>query len=306
MVKSWKKVPLATSVRIRTLHQDFGMRICQIKEKFPNIPTRTVSYHAKLSVTDETVDRRKNNKGQPRKLSARDCRKLRKTVLNLRQQGNPNFTVPMLQRDSGLLGKCCERTINRELRNMNLKYLNTRQKGLMSNEDHKIRLAFARKCIKRFGDELWVSRVTMYYDGVAFYHKVNPYSQALAPKRKVWRTRGEGLVVTSKGKKEGNGGKCVRLFVAISYGKGVVMCEQWDPQLIFNGSNYKEFVNLHMPNTIAQSNNARNKLILQDGCPVQKSRQANLAYSCIGCKIFSIPARSPDLNPIENFFHLVR
>ena len=53
------------------------------QRKFPNIPTRTVSYHAKLSVTDETVDRRKNNKGQPRKLSARDCRKLRKTVLNL-------------------------------------------------------------------------------------------------------------------------------------------------------------------------------------------------------------------------------
>ena len=39
---------------------------------------------------------------------------------------------------------------------------------------------------------------------------------------------------------------------------------------------------------------------------MQKSKQARLAYDALRCSIFDIPARSPDLNPIENLFHNVR
>ncbi len=48
------------------------------------------------------------------------------------------------------------------------------------------------------------------------------------------------------------------------------------------------------------------KLVLQDGDPVQKSAQARLAYDELRCSIFDIPPRSPDLNPIENLFNNVR
>ena len=78
------------------------------------------------------------------------------------------------------------------------------------------------------------------------------------------------------------------------------MYQHWDPKVKFIGSNYKEFVKEHFPNTLD------NKLILQDRCPVQKSKQLQMAYDDIGCKIFSIPARSIDLNPTENVFNLVR
>ena len=98
----------------------------------------------------------------------------------------------------------------------------------------------------------------------------------------------------------------LKLFVGILYTKGAVMCEQWDPNTVFNGRNYREFVKNHFPDAIARSSNFRNKLVLQDGDPVQKSKQANLAYAHIGCKIFSIPPRSPDINPIENIFNIVR
>ena len=92
--------------------------------------------------------------------------------------------------------------------------------------------------------------------------------------------------------------------MAIAYGKGVIMCEQWDPKVKFTRRNYKEFVKEHFSNTLELSTN--NKLILQDGCLVQKSKQAQMAYDDIWCKILSIPARSSDLNPIEIALNLVR
>ena len=97
-----------------------------------------------------------------------------------------------------------------------------------------------------------------------------------------------------------------RLFVAIAYGKGVIMCEQFPPDLRFDGVNYRQFVLEHFPLALEKSTNPVQKLVLQDGDPVQKSRQAHLAYDTVRCSIFDIPARSPDLNPIENMFHNVR
>ena len=98
----------------------------------------------------------------------------------------------------------------------------------------------------------------------------------------------------------------MRLFVAIAYGKGVILCKQFDPELRFIGANYKEFVKENFPIALERSANSVNKLVLQDGCPVQRSKQAHLGYDHVGCKIFNIPARSPDLNPIENVFHIAR
>ena len=44
---------------------------------------------------------------------------------------------------------------------------------------------------------------------------------------------------------------------------------------------------------------------LQDGDPVQNSALAKRAFKYVGALVFSIPPRSPDLNPIENLFHFV-
>ena len=45
---------------------------------------------------------------------------------------------------------------------------------------------------------------------------------------------------------------------------------------------------------------------MQDGDPSQNSRKAQDAIAAIGARKFTIPARSPDLNPIENVFHNVK
>ena len=48
-----------------------------------------------------------------------------------------------------------------------------------------------------------------------------------------------------------------------------------------------------------------NYLFLQDGDPSQNSLKVKNPIVDIGAQMFSIPPRSPDINPIENF-HLVK
>ena len=93
-------------------------------------------------------------------------------------------------------------------------------------------------------------------------------------------------------------------FVAIAYNKGVILCKQYNEKL--TGESFANFLKEFFPATFERSANAHGKLFLQDGDPRQVSRRAKQAMDEIGCRMFSIPARSPDLNPIENVFHLVR
>ena len=304
--KAWKKVPLRTSMHIRVLYKDYGWKIADIwKQKYPNIPRRTVAYHAKKDPRDENEDHRKNNPGRPRKTTKADDRHLLRKVKSLREKDDKNFTAVKLQNVCGLTS-VSTKTIHRRLHENNYHYLNTRQKGILTDDDRRKRVRFCRKCQQLVGNKLWLEAISFYYDGVNFYHKSNPFSDAVAPRAKIWRQSSEGLKHTRKGKKEGNSGRKVRLFVAIAYGKGVIMCEQFPPELTFNGVNYRQFVLQHFPLALEKSTNPKQKLVLQDGDPVQKSKQSRLAYDALKCSIFDIPARSPDLNPIENLFHNVR
>ena len=46
-------------------------------------------------------------------------------------------------------------------------------------------------------------------------------------------------------------------------------------------------------------------LYLQDGEPTQNSRKAKKAFDDVGSRMFSILARSPNINPIENMINNV-
>ena len=133
---------------------------------------------------------------------------------------------------------------------MNYFSLNTRQKSIMTEKDKK-----RRKNKKEF----WLQRISFYYNGVTFYHQYNLFSESIQPKVKIWPKRSEGLKLIRKVKKTGNNDHQVKLFLAIAYGKGVIMCQQWDLEVKFTGRNYKEFVKEHFPNTLELSTN--NKLI---------------------------------------------
>ena len=91
-------------------------------------------------------------------------------------------------------------------------------------------------CPKEYSPSVWTDSVAFYLDGVSFVYKTNPLDQARAPKGRVWRKRSEGLTqgCLAKGSKSGVGGRVAKLMVAISYGKGVVVCERYDSTQCLN------------------------------------------------------------------------
>ena len=69
---------------------------------------------------------------------------------------------------------------------------------------------------------------------------------------------------------------------------------------------FADFVREHFENTFENSCNPQGKLCLQDGDPSQNSLKATNSMFDIGARLFPISRRSPDINLIENFFHLVK
>ena len=90
--------------------------------------------------------------------------------------------------------------------------------------------------------------------------------------------------------------------VAISKGKDVVLCKQYCGAIA--GRNFARIIT-EFDGAFTASCNPDGKVFLQVGCPRQNSACAQQALERKGATTFRIPSRSPDLNCIENFFHLV-
>ena len=65
------------------------------------------------------------------------------------------------------------------------------------------------------------------------------------------------------------------------------------------------FVNI-LPACLKKSANLKRKLFLQDGDPSHNNVKARSAGDEVGPQKFTILARCPDLNSIENIFHIVK
>jgi len=298
-------MPLEISVRMRFLHQDFCIKISELVKRFPSYSKSNIYRHAKLP--DKTIkgDMRKFNKGRPRLLTVRDERTVIRKLLILRETVGP-FSIKRLKVEAGIHENVCDNTIRRLLKRYGYQYLQSRKKGLMSKHDTRTRYLFAKKVKRRLPRNFWTNGIGFYLDGASWTHKTNPSDQARSTRAMAWRKKTEGLSLkcTTKGKKEGTGGRMVKVIVAIAHGRGTVLCHQHEEKL--TGQYFADFVKMHFPATFARTKNPTGKLFLQDGDPRQNSRRAKIAMYDIGVRIFPIPPRSPDINPIENVFHLVK
>ena len=174
----------------------------------------------------------------------------------------------------------------------------------MSRKDLIARKRFAHKVKRLFPETFWTSAISFYLDGVGFVYKSNPCDEGMAPRAMEWRKPNEGLSpgCTAKGQKEGT--KQAHFIAAISPQKGFVCCEQYLGRM--SGELFAEFVDEHFERVFDNSSNTRSKRFLQDGCPSQNSKKATNAIARKNALLFSIPPRSPDINPIENVFHLIK
>ena len=248
---------------------------------------------------------KKCSPGRPRKVSERTERTLLRQVKVLRKE-NPNFTSGNLIESCGIdPATVCNRTVRRVLNRNGFHYRQSRKKGVLTAKDIKRRLKFAKEVKKNHPRDLWTRKINFYLDGVSFYYKRNPAGQARAPQGRIWRTKREGLAegCTAKGKKEGSGGKVVKVFVSISYNKGVIACDAYET---LNGKVFEDYVKNRFPTLFQRADKAPSRLWLQDGDPSQNAAGVKKQLKKMKKELFCIPPRSPDLNPIENLFHLVR
>ena len=297
-------VPLVHSVEMRFAYQVAGLRGKELLKKFKGYSKATIYKHAKREICDrqETADKRKQNKGRPPMLSPRDERNVIQQVKKLRQSIG-SFTSKRIQLESGL-ENISNRTVRRVLNKHNYHYCRSRKKGLLTSEDIKNRLKFCKQIKKdNKTQQFWNTGISFYFDGTGFIYKTNPMDQAMAPTAREWRLPNEGLSIgcTAKGRKEGE--KQAKFMVGISYTRGVVICEQYTDGL--SGDKFARIIDNCFPQAFDLSVNPWQRVFLQDGDPSQNSALAGEILENIGASVFSIPARSPDLNPIENFFHLV-
>ena len=187
---------------------------------------------------------------------------------------------------------------------MGYKLRRTRRKGVLLPRDLKARRKYCRKVQRhRLSSAFWNHGIAMYVDGVGFEYKSNPNEHAKSLGASEWRLTNEGLDFrcTAKGQKEGK--TYAKFMVGMSHNAGVVLAEPLRQRMC--GAYYASIVSDKFPAALAASGK-RSCRILQDGDPSQNSKRARKAMLNAGVLIFGIPARSPDLNPIENLFNQVR
>ena len=93
-----------------------------------------------------------------------------------------------------------------------------------------------------------------------------------------------------------------KFMVAISHGKGVLVCERYEK---LDGNYFASFIDQYFNTMFERACKGLSRLWLQDGDPSQNSKAAHKALARSHSELLKIPPRSPDLNPIENIFHIV-
>ena len=245
--------------------------------------------------------------GRPRKITAKQEWVLIRNLLKLREE-NPSFTLKDLMEYSGVNPRdVSEKTVNRILQRNGFFYSQARKRGLLNENDIVQHVCFANVMKTIHNPELWTNQVAFYLDGVFFAYKSDPLHAARARKLSISRRCGEGLSFarTAKGQKEDTGGKLVKMYVAISHNEAVILCETFEH---LTGAYFASLIEKHFDTMFIKANKNHSRIWLQDNDPCQNSRVAKNAMTNSYCDgtLITLPCRSPDLNPIENFFHLVR
>ena len=174
--KQTEKIGPQKSIYIRMLHQDCGIKKTELAQHFPEHAKRSIYRHAILEQMD-MADKRKSNKGRPKKLNVHDEQNIIRALKTLRKS-TAKFSARNIQEEANLQNVSIK-TIRRVLHKHGYKYLQSRKKGLMSQADKSKRLAFARKA-KGFPSGFWKDTMKFYLDGVGFAHKMNPSREARA------------------------------------------------------------------------------------------------------------------------------
>ena len=145
--------------------------------RFPENSKASLYRHANKAIGSPVIDKRHNNPGRPRKLSARDNIAILLQVEVLRDTVG-HFTSKRVRMSAGIGSCVSNKCVYHVMHRAGLRYRHSRRKGPLTRKDLKIRLPFARKVKRILNPEFWKCGISFYLDGVSFTHKLNPSEQA--------------------------------------------------------------------------------------------------------------------------------
>ena len=93
----------------------------------------------------------------------------------------------------------------------------------------------------------------------------------------------------------------LKLMVAISYGKGVIICEPYEK---ISGAYSSNFIDRNFNTMFQTADKGNSRIWVQDGDPWQNLALAKSAMSRADSTLLKLPPQSPVLHPIENLFHI--
>ena len=144
----------------------------------------------KKNIGNFVVDLQRNNQGRPPKLSfQQNINILQQSKLLKEDMGN--FCVKRVMVKARIPPSISEKTFQRVLRKNDLKWARIQRKGILTKNDMKLRLKFARKVLCKLFANFWKEGVGFYLDGTNFTHKITPFEQARAPRAIAWRKPGQ-------------------------------------------------------------------------------------------------------------------
>ena len=246
----------------------------------------------------------KKRTGRPTLMTKKVKGRFIRTFRKMRDE-NPNVRIVDVAKECEITS-ISYRTLVRTLNDAGYHFLRSRRKGILSSDDRQRRVRYAKTALKNYNTHFWTDEVLLYLDGVSFRHNQKPYEDALCAGGKVWRKSNEGLKYTSKGSKNLPGGRSLHLLVGISHSTGVVLAVEYEKM---NGPWFAKFVQGTLQKVLMDCAVLKRKeklLLVMDNDPSQRSMVAKDALQEIGAELVEIPARSPDLNPIENIFHNIK
>ena len=204
--KASLRVSHELSIYLRYLQQDQNLSNRTLTRRYPQFSLPTIWRHTTKKI--EVHLKQTKGKGERKhKLSLRDERPMIRSLYYARKQDG-NFTSKRIKLYSGV-SSVHDRTVRRVLNKYGYHFRQARLKGLLTENDLKLRMKFAKDIKKYYDDGLWLSGICFYLDAKHFIHKTNPVDQGKAPKRLVSRKNNEGFIkgCTSQGSKAGHGGK---------------------------------------------------------------------------------------------------
>ena len=100
--KTRQKITVEHSAQTRALYQILNVRRKKLLDIFPQYSKAQVYVHAKKPISGEAgFDKRKLNKGPPKKLSVQDTRRIKRTLLK-RRRTEGIFTLKRIQLQVGV------------------------------------------------------------------------------------------------------------------------------------------------------------------------------------------------------------